>query len=69
MPVPYHASITATTKERTEDMIFLIDRLNDKFNGYSKEIAVNDNNLKIYETTVETIEKTIEANRKNKEEI
>ena len=55
-------------EENYRNMIFLIDRLNDKFNGYSKEIAVNDNNLKIYETTVETIEKTIEANRKNKEE-
>jgi exonuclease SbcC len=55
-------------EENYRNMIFLIDRLNDKFNGYTKEIAVNDNNLKIYETTVETIEKTIEANRKNKEE-
>ena len=55
-------------EENYRNMLFLIDRLNDKFNGYSKEIAVNDNNLKIYETTVETIEKTIEANRKNKEE-
>lgn len=49
-------------------MIILIDRLNSKYNGYAQEIAVNDNNLKIYETTVETIEKTIEQNRKNKEE-
>ena len=55
-------------EENYRNMIFLIDRLNDKFNGYTKEIAVNDNNLKIYETTVETIEKTIETNRKNKEE-
>lgn len=59
---------SAYNEENYRNMIFLIERLNDKFNGYSKEIAVNDNNLKIYETTVETIEKTIEANRKNKEE-
>ena len=55
-------------EENYRNMIFLIDRLNEKFNGFTKEIAVNDNNLSIYETTVETIEKTIEANRKNKEE-
>lgn len=55
-------------EENYRNMIILIDRLNDKFNGYSKEIAVNDNKLEIYETTVETIEKTIEANRQNKEE-
>ena len=41
-------------EENYRNMIFLIDRLNDKFNGYTKEIAVNDNNLK--------------TNRKNKEE-
>ena len=59
---------SAYNEENYKNMIILIDRLNAKFNGYSQEIAVNDNNLKIYETTVETIEKTIELNRKNKEE-
>ncbi|MBQ3473005.1 MAG: hypothetical protein IJH35_02890, partial [Methanobrevibacter sp.] len=59
---------SAYSEENYKNMIILIDRLNSKYNGYAQEIAVNDNNLKIYETTVETIEKTIEENRKNKEE-
>ncbi len=59
---------SAYNEENYKNMIILIDRLNVKYNGYAQEIAVNDNNLKIYETTVETIEKTIEQNRKNKEE-
>lgn len=55
-------------EENYRNMIFLIDRLNLKFNEISQGIAVNENNLKIYETTIKTIEETIEVNRKNKEE-
>lgn len=46
----------------------LLDRLNDKFNRYSKEIAVNDNNLEIFKTTIANIEELIDINRKNKKE-
>ena len=49
-------------------MIFLIDRMNNKFNQFSQEIAVNENNLKLYETTLKDIEERMELNRKNKEE-
>lgn len=55
-------------EESYRNMIFLIDRLNNKFNQYSQDIAVNENNLKIYETTIETIEERIEINRRNIQE-
>lgn len=55
-------------EENYRNMSFLIDRLNEKFNKLSQLIAVNDNNITIYDTTIDTIEKTIENNRKNKEE-
>lgn len=55
-------------EENYRNMIFLIDRLNNKFNQYSQEIAVNDNNLKIYESSLKEIEERIETNRKNKKE-
>lgn len=55
-------------EENYNYMSFLIERLNEKFNKLSQLIAVNDNNITIYDTTIGTIEKTIENNRKNKEE-
>ena len=55
-------------EENYKNMSFLIERLNEKFNKLSQLIAVNDNNISIYDTTIDTIEKTIEKNRKNKEE-
>lgn len=55
-------------EENYRNMIFLIDRMNNKFNQYSQEIAVNENNLKLYETTLKDIEERIELNRRNKEE-
>ena len=55
-------------EEKYKYMIILLDRLNNKFNSLSKEIAVNDNNLKIYEDAVVSIEESIELNRRNKEE-
>ena len=55
-------------EENYRNMIFLIDRMNNKFNQYSQEIAVNENNLKLYETTLKDIEERMELNRKNKEE-
>ena len=55
-------------EENYRNMIFLIDRMNNKFNQFSQEIAVNENNLKLYETTLKDIEERMELNRKNKEE-
>ena len=55
-------------EENYRNMTFLIDRLNNKFNQYSQLIAVNDNNLEIYEKSVVDIEERIETNRKNKKE-
>ena len=55
-------------EETYRNIAFYIDRLNTKFNEYSKEIAVSDNNLKLYENTIKEIEDLIEINRKNKEE-
>ncbi len=55
-------------EENYRNMTFLIDRMNNKFNQYSQMIAVNDNNLEIYEKSVVDIEERIETNRKNKKE-
>ena len=55
-------------EETYRNMAFFIDRLNDKFNRYSQEIAVNENNLRIFENSIKEIEDLIEINRKNKEE-
>ena len=55
-------------EENYRNMSFLIERLNNKFNQCSQEIAVNENNLKLYEKTLNEIEERIKINRKNKEE-
>ena len=59
---------SAYNEEAYKHVTILLDRLNEKFNRYSKEIAVNENNLNIFKTTIEDIKKSIEVNRKNKEE-
>ena len=63
-------SIESSTynEETYRNIAFYIDRLNNKFNEYSKQMAVNVNNLKLYEKTIREIEDLIEINRKNKEE-
>ena len=55
-------------EENYRNMTFLIERMNNKFNQYSQQIAVNDNNLIIFENSLKSIEERIEANRKNKKE-
>ena len=56
-------------EENYRNMVFLIDRLNEKFNQYSKKIAVNDNILEMYEKSIEEIEESIEVNKKNADEL
>ena len=56
-------------EENYRNMVFLIDRLNEKFNQYSKKIAVNDNILEMYEKSIEEIEASIEVNKKNADEL
>lgn len=55
-------------EENYKHMVILIDRLNTKFNQLSKDLAVNENKLNMFETTIENLEELIEINRKNKEE-
>ncbi|SFL29900.1 exonuclease SbcC [Methanobrevibacter olleyae] len=55
-------------EERYKNMNILLDRLNNRFNSLSQEIAVNTNNLKTYKAKIKEIEEIIEINRKNKEE-
>ena len=50
-------------------MVFLIDRLNEKFNQYSKKIAVNDNIFFFFYKSIEEIEESIEVNKKNADEL
>ena len=55
-------------EETYNHMNILLERYNNKFNSSSQEIAVNDNNLKLFERTIEDMERNIEINMKNKEE-
>ena len=55
-------------EENHQKLTILLDRLSNKFNESSQELAVDENNLGICEKTINDIENLMEENRKNKEE-